>query len=408
MQTTDDIRPEAETELTAEQIRTSELKRLEEQREMEMKRLMEEMSDEEKVGQLFILAVRHTAYGKPALEMDSYLSSLMERYRPGGIILFSINYETPDQTKSLISSLQAHSRLPLFICTDEEGGKVSRLGKKKEMDVYPLPPAREIASLGSPAICEEAAYTLGLDLIELGFNVNMAPVADVSRAGAAGRVIGSRSFSKDPETASVMTAAAVSGFTRAGIASIVKHFPGHGNVTGDSHNGFVRSLSSSDEFHSIDFEPFRAGIESGVPFLMMGHIAAPTLTGNDIPASLSPVLQQEIVRKELGFEGLIITDAMDMGAIKNNYSPGEAAVKAVNAGVDIILIPENPQEARDAILKALKDGSISRSRLDESVQRILRLKMEQLILPDPKENDNIFELSDKTIRHAQLNKLLIN
>ena len=393
---------------TAETAREKELRLLAEQREKEVRKLMENMSDEEKVGQLFILAVRHTAYGKPALVMDSYLSSFMERYKPGGIILFSVNYASPRQTSELIDSLQQQSLIPLFICTDEEGGKVSRLGKMEDMEVYSLPPARTIGDMDSPAICEDAAYLLGLDLRELGFNVNMAPVADVSRDSAGGRVIGSRSFSSDPATAGIMTAAAVRGFNRAGIASVIKHFPGHGNVTGDSHNGFVRSLSTLEEFRSIDFEPFRRGIEAKVPFLMMGHIAAPALTGNDLPASLSPALQQEIVRKELGFEGLIISDAMDMGAISRSYSSGEAAVRALNAGTDIILMPENPLEARDAVLKALDEGRISRSRLDASVERILKLKMERFILPAPPAEGQKPEIPDKEARHQRLNSLLIN
>ncbi len=401
-------RPEAESIPSEEEIRAAEMADLAERRKAEIKRLMEAMSDEEKVGQLFILAVRHTAYGKPALEMDSYLSAFMDRYKPGGIILFSVNYESPQQTKTLISSLQAESELPLFICTDEEGGKVSRLGNNKAMEVYSLPPARMIGSLNDPEICEEASYTLGMDLKELGFNLNMAPVADVSRNSAGGRVIGSRSFSNDPEKAGIMTAAAVKGFNRAGLASVIKHFPGHGNVSGDSHNGFVRSLSDSKEFRSIDFHPFQSGIEAGVPFLMMGHIAAPSLTGNDTPASLSPVLQQDIVRKELGFEGIIITDAMDMGAIKNSYTPGEASILAFNAGIDIILMPENPLEARDAILQALKNGEISRSRLNESVERILKLKMERFILPDPGETNTITAITDKEDRHRNLDSLLIN
>ena len=379
-----------------------------EQKVSEIKSIMDNMSDEEKVGQIFILAVRHTSYGKPAIKMDSYLKSLIERYKPGGIILFSINYETPDQTKALISAFQEESKLPLFICTDEEGGKVSRLGKKETMEVYPLPPAREIASMNDPSICEEAAYVLGLDLRELGFNVNMAPVADVSRAGAGGRVIGNRSFSSDPDTAGIMTAAAVEGFTKAGISSVIKHFPGHGNVSGDSHNGFVRSLSSSEEFRSIDFEPFRRGIKSGVPFLMMGHIAAPSLSGDNTPASLSARIQQEIVRKELGFDGLIITDAMDMGAIKNSYSSGEAAIRAFNAGTDIILMPENPQNAINAFLRALKEGRISRARLDASVERILELKIEKLMLQNRLEDEKISEFSGKETRHHKLNSLLIN
>ncbi len=332
------------------------------------------MTLEEKVGQLFIIAIRHTAWGKAAVKMDDYIRNLMLRCKPGGIILFSINFISPAQTITLINEYQKLSSLPLFICTDEEGGVVSRLGKNRAMEVFSLPPAAEIGKREDEALNEQAAYTLGRDLKALGFNINFAPVADVRRQGRK-NVMGNRSYSSNPETAAKMAAAAVRGFRRAGIAPVLKHFPGHGNVSGDSHKGYTRSLSSAKELRSVDFLPFRRGIAEGVPMIMMGHISTPVLDESGVPASLSGKIQDGILRKELNFKGIIISDAMDMGAINRHRDSGEAALQALMAGTDIILMPENPQKAQKAIIEAIHEGKISMSRIDHSLRRILSLKM---------------------------------
>ncbi|QEN07151.1 glycoside hydrolase family 3 protein [Oceanispirochaeta crateris] len=348
------------------------------------------MTDSEKIGQLFILAIRHTDYGKPALKVDETIKTFMSKYKPGGIILFSLNFKNPEQTKELISQLQSISPYPLFITTDEEGGKVSRLGKSAYMNVLYLPPAGEIGDTLNTDLAEVAAEYLGLDMKELGFNMNMAPVADVADADPM-NPIGSRSFSSDPETAGSMTAAAVRGYKKAGISPVLKHFPGHGNVGGDSHNGAVASLSSREDFYNIDFIPFIKGIEAGTDFIMMGHMAAPALTGTNEPASLSRQIQTVILREEFRYEGLIITDAMDMGAIKNSFAPGEAALKAFLAGSDMILMPENIPEAQQTLLKALSDGLYTQERLDESLRRILKIKL----------NNGLFDKTVQSLTDSQ-------
>ena len=363
------------------------------------------MTTDEKIGQLFILAVRHSAYGKPALKVDNTLRTFMNEYKPGGIILFSINFKTPDQTRELIHDLQSISPYPLFIATDEEGGKVSRLGKPGHMDVLYLPPAGDIGKTLNTQLARDAAECLAIDMRELGFNMNMAPVADVAELGP-NNSIGSRSFSADPLTAGSMTAAVVLGFKKAGISPVLKHFPGHGNVGGDSHNGSVASLSSRDEFYNRDFYPFSRGIEAGSDFVMIGHMAAPSLTGTQLPASLSPKIQTVILREELGFEGLIISDAMDMGAIKNNYSPGEAALKAFLAGTDIILMPENIPEAQLFLKNALTEGVISRERLDESIRRILKVKIDNGLFEINEQLDPDSQIKNKMERHTSITNRL--
>jgi len=341
-----------------------------------VKYVIDRMSIEEKIGQLFMLALRRTPEGKPILNTDNYVRTYMNTYKPGGIILFGVNFESPEQTKALIRGLQGNSRIPLFISTDEEGGAISRLGKVPGMGVTHLPSAWEIGKSADAALAEKNASVLARNMAELGFNMNMAPVADVRRPGH-DDVIGVRSFSSDPLTAAYMTASVVRGFEKNSISAVLKHFPGHGNVTGDSHTGPVQSLSSLQEFREIDFVPFIAGIKAGADFVMVGHIAAPALTGSIIPASLSSEIQTRILRGKLGFEGVIISDSMDMKAISMKYTPGEAALQAFLAGTDILLMPHYVPSAQAAMIQAAKDGTISSERLEDSLARILRLKFEK-------------------------------
>ncbi len=340
------------------------------------RKILSKMTLDEKIGQLFILAMRHTAYGKPALEMDEYLQEFLDKYKPGGIILFSLNFKTPQQTRELIAGLNEYTGTPLFITTDEEGGKVSRLGKQKNMNVISLPPAEELGRRGDPELVRKASAVLATDLRDLGFNMNMAPVADVTRH-VSPDVIGNRSFSSDPETAARMVAASVRGYQENRISSVLKHFPGHGYVNGDTHNGMVKARADREEFETVDFLPFYSGIEAGVDFIMTAHIQAPALTGNDMPASMSYRIQTELLRNTLGFKGLIITDAMDMGAVTRYWTPGEAALNAFLAGSDIILMPANIPEAQKSLKEAFLNGIISEERLNSSLIRIISTKIER-------------------------------
>ena len=355
----------------------------EEELKLRAEKIISRMTLDEKIGQLFILAMRHTSFGNPALQMDDFLAGYIRRYSPGGIILFSINFDTPEQTRNLILDMQETSSYPLFISTDEEGGKVSRLGKKDGMDVIALPPAADLAAMKSPALVEEASSVLAADLRDLGFNMNMAPVADISR-NISPDIIGNRSFGRDPEQTGTFVASAVTGFQKNHIASVLKHFPGHGFVTGDTHTGMVKARGDKKEFETVDFIPFIKGIEAGTDCIMTAHIQAPSLTGGDEPASLSREIQTGILRQKLGFKGIILTDAMDMGAISQYWTPGEAALKAFLAGADIILMPENIPEAQESLKNAFLNGIISDDRLNASLIRIITTKIRQgLFETDP-------------------------
>jgi beta-N-acetylhexosaminidase len=373
----------------------------EEQQNILIDSMIKEMNMDEKIGQLFMLAVRHTAYGEPAYDADDYIKDYMDRYLPGGIILFTINFKDPHQTRTMIQKLQDHSPYPLFIATDEEGGKVSRLGSTEAMEVISLPPASELSRYDSPELTEFAASVLAEDMRDLGFNMDMAPVADLRNRGKHD-VIGTRSFGSDPELNAAMIASFVKGLQNNGISSVLKHFPGHGNVSGDSHDGAVSSLSSAEDFSKKEFVSFISGIAAGADFVLTAHIAAPALSGDSIPASLSPVIQTEILREQLGFEGIIITDAMDMGAIKNLYSPEEASLTAILAGTDIILMPEHIPSAQQSIRDALEDGRLSEERLYLSLKRIIKLKFKKGMFNLNHEYIKKISNTHKNLRHEAL------
>ena len=214
--------------------------------------------------------------------------------------------------------------------------------------------------------------SIGRYLVQYGIDLDFAPVADVN-TNPDNPVIGRRAFSDDPQQAAEMVAAAVEGFQEAGVLCCLKHYPGHGDTAEDSHKALAVTQKSWQELLSCELVPFQAGIDAGADLVMVGHIAAPQVTGEDTPASLSQPLLQSL-RQELGFDGVIVTDSLAMEGITGLYTPGQAAVLAVQAGVDILLMPDGLAEAFDAVMAAVEDGTIPQSRIDESAARVLALK----------------------------------
>ena len=337
--------------------------------------LLSAMSVEEKVCQLFVTAPE----GLPGVSgtvtaAGDELCSALEQYPVGGLILFGANIIDRQQTAGLISGAQSVSKLGLFIGVDEEGGMVSRLGNKPAMETTAFPDMRQIGDTGDVTQAYEVGLTIGKDISALGFNVDFAPVADVD-SNPANPVIGTRAFSSDAQTASQMVAACVAGFLDSGVLCTLKHFPGHGDTAADSHYGSAQVNKSLDELRQCELLPFAAGISVGAPMVMIGHISLPEITGSDIPATLSYEIVTQLLRDELGFDGLVITDALNMSAVSGRYSSKEAAVLAVNAGCDLLLMPYSLTDAAEGILEALDSGEISPERLDESVLRILEAKL---------------------------------
>jgi len=333
--------------------------------------IIDEMDAEEKAGQLIMADFRTNADGTGMTVLSEEAKDALSEYYIGGVILFAENLDTKEQTQQLTYDLQAAAHMPLFIGIDEEGGLVSRLNKSNiEHEVFP--PAAEM---------EDAAYAgtaIGSVLGELGINVDFAPVADVN-TNPDNPVIGTRAFSSDPQVAAAKAAEFIVSLQKMGVSACAKHFPGHGDTAMDSHKGETYVEHDLERLRTVEFVPFEQAIAAGTDFVMMGHIKTPNATEDGLPASLSPHMTG-ILRTELGFDGIIITDAMNMGAIVEEYGVGESAVMAVEAGVDMVLTPSSLEEAHAALTDAIKDGTFFAERVDDALWRILSLKYDKGLL----------------------------
>ena len=344
---------------------------------------IDKMSLREKVGQMFFIrpeALDTSIHWSEYAELTDYklqkvnktMLAINEDYPVGGVILFAHNIDGEKQLASFIKEIRALNGSPL-LAIDEEGGRVARIANNGTFDVPKYESMAAIAESGDPNDAYKAAFTIGSYVKEYGFDVDFAPVADVN-TNPENIVIGPRAFSDDPETAADFVVSYLNGLDSANVIGTLKHFPGHGDVKTDTHTGYAETNKTWDEMLKCEMIPFKAGIKAGAQMIMTAHIAAPKVTGNDLPSTLSPVILQEKLRGELGFRGVIVADAMDMGAITKQFSNSDAAIKAIQAGVDIILCPKDFVGAFDAIVKAVEKGEIKESRIDESVKRILSLK----------------------------------
>ena len=341
------------------------------------------MTLREKVGQLFFVrpeAFDTSIHWNEYAELTDYklqqvnktMLAVNKEYPVGGVILFAHNIKDESQLVPFVKELKKLNGSPL-LAIDEEGGRVARIANNGTFNVPKYESMTAIAESGDPAEAYKAAYTIGSYVKEYGFDIDFAPVTDVN-TNPENIVIGPRAFSDNPETAAEFVVSYLNGLDSAHVIGTLKHFPGHGDVKTDTHTGYAETNKTWDEMLQCEMIPFKAGIEAGAQMIMTAHIAAPKVTGNDLPSTLSPVILQEKLRRELGFKGVIVADAMDMGAITKQFSNTEASIKAIQAGVDIILCPKDFVSAFDAIIKAVEKGEIKESRIDESVKRILVLK----------------------------------
>jgi beta-N-acetylhexosaminidase len=333
---------------------------------------------------------KSSAVGNRSLAGVDTPAEMVRKFRLGGLILVGFtpgdptgqtnpttNVDSPAQVRSLTAGLQAASpEVPLLIGTDQEYGVVTRV----KSGMTALPAAMAFGAAGKPALTEAAWRAAGTELAAMGINVDFAPVADTlgPRGNAA---IGSRAFGGDAKANAAQVAAAVRGIQDAGIAAAIKHFPGHGHTTGDSHDELPVVAQSRSAWESQDLPPFRSGIAAGAGMVMSGHLDVKALDPG-VPASFSHKVMTDELRGRLKFTGVAITDAMNMTPAMK-WPPGEAAVRALNAGNDMLLMPSDITKARDGILAGLKDGSLPRARLVEAVTRILTLKMRNAAEPQP-------------------------
>ncbi|HSK99992.1 MAG TPA: glycoside hydrolase family 3 N-terminal domain-containing protein [Rubrobacteraceae bacterium] len=324
----------------------------------------ESLSVRDAVGQMFVVAMGGT-------EPDYYVEKMIRERNIGGVILFAHNMESEAQARALVESLQELSletepSIPLFVAVDQEGGKIGSAPW-----VTPQPAAARIGARGDASEARAVSEQIGRELLRAGVNTDLAPVVDTGFGAA----IGPRSYGEDPELVARLGAAAVEGFEAAGVVSAAKHFPNHGPATADSHESLPVVDHDLATVRSVDLPPFEAAVEAGVPMVMTGHLLYPAIDPEK-PASLSGKAMR-MLREEVGFDGVVVTDDLAMTAATGGEPPARAAVEAVKAGADLLLISSPPQQqadAYDSVVAAVESGEIPRGQIRASVERVLRVK----------------------------------
>lgn len=339
---------------------------------------LQEMTLEEKVAQLFVITPEALTGETESITAGELTKTMYNQYPVAGLIYFAKNLITKEQAKEMLQTTQQiakeRSGLPVFLSVDEEGGDVARIAENPEFGVPNTGTMAEIGETGDASEAVRVGETLGQYLSDLGFNVDYAPVADVI-TNPANTVIGERSFGSDSHLVAQMVVSELEGLWHYHVVGVAKHFPGHGATSEDTHTGTAMADKKLQEMMDNEIIPFQTAINNGVEMIMVGHFSAPNITQDSLPCSLSPVIVTDLLRNKLGFQGIIITDALEMGAIAQNYDARTAAIMAVDAGNDLILMPEDFQLAYYGVLDAVKTGRISEARIDESARRIIRLKL---------------------------------
>ncbi len=343
---------------------------------------VEAMTLEQKVAQLFVVAPEALVEGVSQVTQAGDATHEGVRTWPvGGIVYFASNLVDPDQATAMLANVRQFyaddGNVAPFLAVDEEGGTVVRVADNKAFGVQDVGDASALGAAGDEAAAKGAAEQIASYLKPLGFNLDFAPVCDVVDP-LRSDTMGLRSFSSDANVCAAMVKAEVRGFLEAGMLCCAKHFPGIGSAPGDSHSGAITVEKSAEELAAVDFVPFKAAIEAGVPMIMVGHVDLPSIVEGAAPASLSSAVVQGMLRDTLGFTGIIVTDSLAMGAITDRYSAAEAAVAALAAGCDIPLMPENFREAYQGVLDAVAAGELTEERIDESVTRILKVKQQYI------------------------------
>lgn len=346
--------------------------------EEEVEAHLADMTTEEKVLQLFMITPEALTGAASVTAAGDRTREAILQYPVGGIIYFAGNLKEPEQVHSMLENTRSYYEeadfVAPFLGVDEEGGRVARIGGQPAFGVEHI---GDMCSIGDRRDAQEArrvGNVIGTYLSELGFSLDFAPVADVL-TDPDNQVIGRRSYGTDPELVAELSMETAEGLEEAGVWAVLKHYPGHGATREDSHDGYAYTDKTLEELLEAELIPFRRGIEEGIHFIMAAHISVPSVTGDQIPCTLSPYMITDVLRGRMGYDGIVVTDAMNMGAIRQQYSSGEASVLAIQAGVDLILMPADFHSAFEGVLDALEAGTLTEERIDESVRRILRVKL---------------------------------
>lgn len=330
-----------------------------------------DMPLEDKVAGLFIVRPEAITGVSTVTQAGDGTREALNTYAVGGLVYFEKNMLNKEQFTEMLTNTISMSRYPIFLAVDEEGGSVSRVAGSS-IGVTTVDDMAQIGASGDTNQAYEAGITIGGYLKELGFNLDLAPVADAADPGSS--ALGDRVFGADAQTVGGMVAGMVEGIEETGVSACLKHFPGIGEVEEDTHDGRAETAKTLDEMRNYEFLPFQAGIDAGADFVMVSHVTAASVDDGTLPSSLSKAMVTDTLRGELGFQGVIVTDALDMSAITQYYTSEEAAVMALDAGADMLLMPEDFEAAYNAVLTAVKEGTIPESRINESLERIYRVK----------------------------------
>ncbi len=336
-----------------------------------------QMSLKEKIGQMIIIS-----YEK---EYTNELDNILKVVKPGGFIVFPQNISTYDGTVEYISKVKSTADIPMIISIDQEGGRVQRIKNMSDVNVQTIPAMLELGKTNDTTLSYDVGAVLAKEIAAFGINTDFAPTLDIF-SNPNNTVIGNRAFGTDSQTVINMALPFANGMESQGIIPTFKHFPGHGDTTSDSHVELPVVTKTKEELYQNELLTFKAAIESNAQMIMTAHIALPNVTGDYTPATLSKVIVNDILRGELGFRGVVITDAINMKALRDNYTLEEICNYSINAGVDIILMPLDPIEASNTIENLVNNGTISEERIDESVNRILTLKYKNKLDEEKKLN----------------------
>ncbi len=376
-----------------------------------LKNIIEKMTLRDKLGQLIMMDFRFWGKDKndnyiPSSEFNPTIKKLIAEYQLGGIALFRENTGKPEQIVRLVEDIQSDAKIPLLLGIDQEGGIVTRLQTGTDM-----PGNMVLGAANDYSLTKEVAKAIATELNVLGINLNFAPTIDVN-SSPSNPIIGVRSFSSSPELVGEMGKASIEGLSEASVMSCIKHFPGHGNTVSDTHLELATVDYSYEELKNIDLKPFEVAIQAGVDSIMIAHVIVPALDdtkqkskkdGKEIgtPATLSHRIITELLKEKLKFDGLILTDALDMKAISDNFGNEEAAVKTIMAGSDMAVMPVRIWEEKDicklenllvAFEKECSDNPAFLARVEESVERIISLKIKKDLF---KNRDNEVSIENK-------------
>jgi len=332
-----------------------------------IKQQIDNMALDEKIGQLITVGI-------DGYNLDDNAKDLIQSKKVGGIILFKNNVNSSNQLLQLINSIKetnSTNKTPIFISVDEEGGRVNRFPK----EIKALPSNKIVGNKNDSNLAYDIGKDIGYALSSFGYNMDFAPVLDIN-SNPNNTVIGDRAFSSDKNIVANLGANEIKGFKSSNVICVAKHFPGHGDTATDSHYSLPIINKTIEQLQELEFVPFKKAIEEKVPAIMVSHILLPNVD-NTNPASMSKTIINDILRKDLKFDGVVVSDDMTMGAITNDYDISEACIKAINAGTDLLLVChgyDNEVKVINSIKEAVNNKTISMDRINESVYRILSLK----------------------------------